>query len=219
MASTGADLKVQKAAMRKELKAALKATSPDNMAAQSEEIAKHLLPARFFQDISTVAVYLTAPRLREVDTNAIVADLLQPGSSRRCYVPVVVDSASNMRFLHIADMESLVEMPPFGILEPTPEYPDGTPREDVLNHSGPLDLILLPGLGFDKQGGRLGRGGGYYDKFLEKIMLRATENGWPRPKFVALAFREQLVDVVPMTAQDQRIDFLVTADGIHAFGE
>jgi len=124
-----------------------------------------------------------------------------------------------MCFLHIESMNSLVEMPPFGILEPKPHYSDGTEREDALRRGRPLDLVLMPGLGFDLSGGRLGRGGGYYDKFLDGAFNKAAQDGRDPPLLVALALREQVIPCVPTEGHDRRIDILVTADGIHDLRE
>ena len=66
-----------------------------------------------------------------------------------------------------------------------------------------LDVIVVPGVAFDRSGARLGRGGGYYDGFLA---------GLPgsRPVRVALAFDAQIVEGVPMEAHDQRVHVIVT---------
>ncbi|MFO1206734.1 MAG: 5-formyltetrahydrofolate cyclo-ligase [Burkholderiales bacterium] len=68
-----------------------------------------------------------------------------------------------------------------------------------------VDFVLVPGLGFDGDGGRLGYGGGFYDRLLV-AMTTATR--------VAAAFSAQVVDAVPMTAHDQRVELVVTEDGL-----
>jgi 5-formyltetrahydrofolate cyclo-ligase len=87
----------------------------------------------------------------------------------------------------------------------------------------PLDLLLVPGLAFDRQGRRLGRGGGYYDR-----AIAALRRVWPDrpPLLVALAFRAQVVGgeeedplllVVPTDdATDARVDVLATPEGLVA---
>jgi 5-formyltetrahydrofolate cyclo-ligase len=66
-----------------------------------------------------------------------------------------------------------------------------------------IDFALVPGLGFDASGGRLGYGGGYYDRLLARLpALR-----------VAAAYSGQIVEAVPMSAHDEYVDLIVTEDG------
>ncbi len=146
-----------------------------------------------------------------MDTSSILAAALEQG--KRCYVPLVKDSNSNMQLLHIDSLDDLHPAPPFGILEPAATQQDGSPREDVLTSAGLLDVLVLPGLGFDMSGGRLGRGGGYYDKFISDVVARAQQLGRPPPVLLALAFREQVVKGVPMGQLDRHINVLVLPDG------
>ena len=83
----------------------------------------------------------------------------------------------------------------FGISEPPPHAPRAQPK---------ADFILVPGLAFDPAGGRLGRGGGFYDRFLA---------GFEGVK-VGVCFPELLVDEIPMEEHDVRMDFVVTSEGI-----
>lgn len=72
-----------------------------------------------------------------------------------------------------------------------------------------LGAIIVPGLAFDRQGHRLGRGGGFYDAFLSRIDRR-FENDVPRPVVVGVCFGCQLVEKVPTFPHDQRMDVVVT---------
>jgi len=65
-----------------------------------------------------------------------------------------------------------------------------------------IDLVVTPGLGFDRQGHRLGRGSGFYDRFLADKTLKARRCG--------LCFAEQLLDQIPITGSDQPVDMIVT---------
>ena len=84
-----------------------------------------------------------------------------------------------------------------GIQEPTAD----TPASAI----DTLDLLVVPGLAFDRSGGRLGRGGGHYDRALQ---------GLARPFTVGVAYASQLVDAVPMGEGDQRVDCVITENGI-----
>lgn len=68
------------------------------------------------------------------------------------------------------------------------------------------NLVLVPGLAFDRSGYRLGRGGGFYDRFLETLPL-------PRPTLCGVCFSCQIAPVVPREAHDARVDFLLTENG------
>lgn len=141
-------------------------------------------------------------------------------ASKKVFVPRVDDRSANMTMLHIETLEGLERVQPFNILEPSDFHPDGRRRETLLQADGPIDVLLIPGLGFDLEGGRLGRGGGYYDNMLQKVLDRNLEKGWPRPKIVALAYGCQVLGEglqVPRDAHDVLIDCLVTAEGMREF--
>jgi 5-formyltetrahydrofolate cyclo-ligase len=70
--------------------------------------------------------------------------------------------------------------------------------------AGGIDLVVTPGLAFDGAGGRLGRGGGFYDRFLIRARPAAFAAGF--------ALREQVVGEVPAEATDARVDAVVTPE-------
>jgi len=120
--------------------------------------------------------------------------------------------------LHITNTDEDLVANSMNILEPTPLMPLGDPRANMMQSNEPVDLFLLPGLVFDKKGGRLGRGGGYYDLFLQNYLLLAKDKGWKQPWLVALAYNVQIQeDLVPMTSTDINIDALVSCNGILPF--
>jgi len=89
----------------------------------------------------------------------------------------------------------------FGMLEPAADLPVVDPAA--------LDVVLVPGVAFDRRGGRLGFGGGYYDRLLPTTpALR-----------VGVAYDECLADVLPCGEHDQRMDWIVTPSGLFATKE
>lgn len=82
------------------------------------------------------------------------------------------------------------------------------PLHCVLFPTGGLDLIFMPGLGFDKQGNRLGRGRGYYDAYLK----RCVQHQHSKPYTLALAFSEQICLQVPMDENDMKVDEVLYED-------
>ena len=115
---------------------------------------------------------------------------------KRIALPRVSGDTLEMHWIFGAD-----ELVPghFGIYEPHPNSPSA---------GNGFDLILVPGLAFDTGGGRLGRGKGYYDRFL------AGARGF----CVGLCFDDQIVERVPMESHDQRMDFVVTPSAIYSCG-
>ncbi len=105
--------------------------------------------------------------------------------------------------LRIEGPGELVAVEPFGIREPRPELRLRAERQIDLKT---LELIIVPGLAFDHRGMRLGRGKGYYDRFLSQIPKSIP--------LIALAFECQLVDFVPSEEHDRQVDFVVPEERI-----
>ena len=261
--SSDNDLKQAKSDLRIQIRRALKEMPDELRVAESAAIAQHVIASSTFKNANRIALYLSTPKLREVETHSLVDHALaQPHT--RLFLPKVDDKyatpphptppthphvprialpcraihppfgsrhhrqqkstrpsalrrESHMRMLHVTSLSDVVSSPPYGILEPNETYrappPDSeaTPREEAA--SGPLDLVLMPGLGFDRTGRRLGRGGGYYDAYVSKLLSIAAERGLPRPLLVALAFSPQVVPQVPVGTWDHDVDVLVTSEG------
>ncbi|EFN56489.1 hypothetical protein CHLNCDRAFT_144075 [Chlorella variabilis] len=209
-----AELGVDKRRVREQVKKALRQLSAEQMAEESRLIAARMLASAAFRDSPHAIIYVHCAKLREVDTTAILEAAM--AEHKRLYVPRVQDKEANMHFLHLDGWGALQEVPPFGIREPRPTYDDGRERQDVLLVDEPLELIVMPGLAFDRSGRRLGRGGGYYDKFIYSAQDRAAARGWAPPLLVALSFRSQLVERVPVEPHDVGVDAIVTPDDVIA---
>ncbi|MDM5279354.1 5-formyltetrahydrofolate cyclo-ligase [Paenibacillus silvae] len=80
-------------------------------------------------------------------------------------------------------------------------------------HWPDIDLVLVPGLGYDLDGGRIGYGGGYYDRFAERLDQYCAKQG-KRPLMAALVLPGQLEPNIPMDPLDLRLDLLITPEGI-----
>ncbi|XP_064961945.1 5-formyltetrahydrofolate cyclo-ligase, mitochondrial isoform X3 [Musa acuminata AAA Group] len=206
----------QKRALRSRIRKALKEFSPAQRAQEDVEIQNFVLNSSWFKSCKGLCAYISCKSLREVDTSRIIADVLKnSGVMKKLYVPRVEDKNSHMRMLRISTIEDLVANS-MNILEPSPVDSDQSEREDVLLASHPVDLLLLPGLAFDRHGRRLGRGGGYYDVFLRKYEELANQQNWKQPLRVALAYTVQIVEdeLIPMTETDVPVDALVSSNGV-----
>lgn len=116
----------------------------------------------------------------------------------RVLVPKVVADTKTMN-LHIITSYEDVESGAYGIREPRSEVP-------IEHDLSTLSMILVPGLAFDLDFGRLGYGGGFYDRFMQLFAAR----GLKRPFAVAAAFDNQLIPSVPSSWHDFRVDGIVT---------
>ncbi|MEC0128534.1 5-formyltetrahydrofolate cyclo-ligase [Paenibacillus pabuli] len=76
-----------------------------------------------------------------------------------------------------------------------------------------IDLVVVPGLGYDLHGGRIGYGGGYYDRFAETLAAKCAMTG-RRPLMASFVLPGQLQEEIPMDPRDLRLDLLITTEGI-----
>ncbi|WP_307350373.1 5-formyltetrahydrofolate cyclo-ligase [Paenibacillus polymyxa] len=76
-----------------------------------------------------------------------------------------------------------------------------------------IDWVVVPGLAFDCRGGRIGYGGGYYDRFTVQVEAEKRNNSHVGPLYVSLLLPGQLLTQVPMEPRDLRVDVLFTLDG------
>ena len=127
----------------------------------------------------------------ELNTQALLERILADG--KKLVLPRV-DKASQQLQLHlVADLNELVTGI-WGIREPDTNAEIIAPDQ--------LDLILVPGVAFDRAGFRIGYGKGFYDKLLAKVNPLSTR--------LSAAFDCQIIDAVPNEAHDQRVDIIVT---------
>uniref|UniRef100_A0A7C4QTC7 5-formyltetrahydrofolate cyclo-ligase n=1 Tax=Schlesneria paludicola TaxID=360056 RepID=A0A7C4QTC7_9PLAN len=168
---------------------------------QKDELSRQIV-ARFmalpeYQAARTVLFYLDVRS--EVRTRHSLPEALASG--KRIVVPYCVDGELELFHLESTD-ELAVGM--YKILEPRPELRTlAAKRVDV----AALDLIMVPGVAFDRRGGRTGHGKGYYDKLLEHAR-RDTP-------LVGLAFECQLFDAIPMQPHDVFMDKVITETAVY----
>ena len=141
-------------------------------------------------------VFLSLPT--EIDTTSLVLHAWR--DMKRVLAPKVSWEQRRMLPIEIKSLSDNVSESPLGIREPA----QGVPFP-VAN----IDLVIVPGLGFDRFGNRIGRGRGFYDRFLAHRDWHGTA--------CALALEEQFVPEVPTTELDMRVDMLVTDVTIRRF--
>ncbi|HUR40638.1 MAG TPA: 5-formyltetrahydrofolate cyclo-ligase [Verrucomicrobiae bacterium] len=190
MGDTANSLAQRKSALRRELRQVRAALSPNQRKRAAQQAARHLARACTRWGARNVAVYLGIAT--ELDTRPLIAALRH----LHLYAPKL-RPGNRLAFARLA--------PPlrrnrYGIAEPLASRPPAR-----------LDLIVLPLVGFDSSGARLGMGGGYYDRLL------ARPRAFRRPLRVGLAFAAQEIARVPVAADDVRLDAIVTELGLRRF--
>lgn len=144
----------------------------------------------------TVLVYI--PFRSEADVWPLAEALLASG--HRVAAPRVVRGQGRMD-LYAIDGRDALTPGSYGIMEP------GEDASAV--HFASIDVVVVPGLAFDRQGGRLGYGAGYYDRLFRQYALADVS----MPVRIGTGFGAQVVERVPMEAHDYRVDWLVTEHG------
>jgi 5-formyltetrahydrofolate cyclo-ligase len=156
----------------------------------SNDIFANLKQNSFFMNSKHIMIYLSFKQ--EVKTDPIISYCLNEG--KKVYIPICIPETHELCISRITALEEL-KSGHFGIREPMPEY-------IRLSDSSLIDVVLIPGIAFDRNGNRVGFGAGYYDRFLKRLSPEATK--------AALAFSFQVVDVVPSDEYDIPVDYIVT---------
>lgn len=168
-----------KAAARRVLNACTRAITPSDLSSRSQAICEHVGSLAVFKRANSVALYLAMPG-GEVQTQALLDAAL--GEGKTVWVPKVCNAegvplpclqrrtppqvdflTGRMDMYPVASHAAVAALPQnkWGIPEP------GQSTVSALRGNGdPLDLVIVPGLGFDCSGGRIGRGKGYYGELL-----------------------------------------------------
>lgn len=163
----------------------------------SQVIVERFVSLPEYQRAQTVMFYVDVRS--EVRTRHYFATALTHG--KRIVVPYCVDG--ELELFHLQSMDEL-SVGMYKILEPREDL-RGVPEKRVEVEE--LDLIMVPGVAFDRRGGRTGHGKGYYDKLLEHCR--------PDTPLVALAFECQLFPEIPMQEHDIFMDKVVTESAVY----
>jgi 5-formyltetrahydrofolate cyclo-ligase len=173
---------------REQVKALRDALSKEEKEKKDFAIYNKVVNSKEYKEASCIFIYVSYQN--EVDTHEIIKTALSQGKT--VCVPKIISLKEGMKVLRINDFNEL-KASAYGILEP----------EQVLEENFVIpDLVYTPGVAFDLKGGRIGYGGGFYDRFLDGLNKDV-------PKY-ALAYSFQIFDSVPMDERDQRIDAVIS---------
>ncbi len=184
-------IKEQKALLRKSLRAKSRALDPAYQRDADSAIRNAVLASKFYTESHTIFAYLGVDW--EIDTRPLLRQILTDG--KRLCLPRCTGERE-ITLCQITDLDDLVDGK-YGIPEP--------PRSAPMLAADEVELALIPCVGADKCGRRLGQGGGYYDTFLTNY----------HGAKLLLCREASVVEEVPVEAHDLLLPFLVTETGIH----
>jgi len=187
---------LSKAEIRRILRQRLAGMTDEQRRLGSAAACALLLNTPEFAAARTVMIYLSTPA--ELDTAPIALRALHEGKT--VAAPVVDRQQRRLLPVALTSLHEGLRIGPYGIREPAA----GTPLPLHL-----LDLVIVPALGFTPDGGRIGRGMGYYDRFLAQREFAGIACG--------LGFEQQVMEKLPLLDHDMRLGMLVTDRAVRRF--
>ncbi len=184
------------------MRAALASITPEQRTERSSAIVRAISNSDEFKGARCVMSFLAMAQ--EPDLSALHSRTL--ADSKRLCLPRMDWEARVMLPVAVARLDFKTEVRRHGVVEPV--------GGEEVNPSD-LDLVLVPGLAFDRRGGRLGRGGGFYDRFLESLRRVADSREIGRAAHVfGVCFAAQIVHETPVLPHDARVDAIACEDGL-----
>ncbi|MDE2733781.1 MAG: 5-formyltetrahydrofolate cyclo-ligase [Gemmatimonadota bacterium] len=160
-----------------------------------QAILEKVLGLEAYRRAKLVHTYVSSKE-NEVDTRALICTCLKHG--KRVAVPVVMPGTKTLAHALIDGLDQLV-VGPWGLAQPDPAAATWLPAE------ARIDLVVVPGLAFDRCGQRIGWGGGYYDRFLAQV--QAVKIG--------LCYDALVLDCIPGEPHDVPVDLVVAETAIY----
>lgn len=195
--STSCSLSERKA-LRRLLRSRRRALSSAQQKQSAHDLYRQLAQHAWFRRARSIALYLASDG--EISPHLLLTEAQR--RKKQVYLPVVSCWPERHMVFQRIDANTRWRRNRFGISEPVPDSRQQRPLWT-------LDLICLPLVGFDAGGGRLGMGGGFYDRSLAACNL-------PLPPLLGLAHSCQQVEQLPLEPWDMPLDAVVTEQGWHA---
>ena len=175
--------------------------SRDEIDFKSKKIEKKLFALPEFQRAKTVMFYVSFRS--EVKTEKMIRNALNLG--KRVAVPIV--DREKIMVSEIKNLKEELTKGSLGLREPKKEFRRRVDQKKI-------DLVVVPGVVFDRTGGRLGYGRGYYDRFLRSRSIALRMGRSAHCALIGLAFDLQIARKIPLVEKDVRVDKIVTESGI-----
>ena len=173
--------------IRKEIKEKRMKQSEEENRKKSKKIKEKLFALKEYKKAETILFYIS------YDGEVFTHDMIHESFYKKnIVVPVSNKDNFTLTLSHLKNLEEL-SIGNYNILEPRVEKIRKTNIKDI-------DLLIVPGVAFDKKCNRMGHGKGYYDRLLENVKI----------PIIGLAFEFQIIDEIPVEKHDKPIDIIIT---------
>ena len=192
-----------KSDLRQNLRAQRRALSAEEQCLAARRLAVNVAGTRLFLTSRRIACYL--PNDGEIDTAAVIEHIHR--LRKNCYLPVLSRLLHDRLWFAEATPKTKFVANRFGIPEPVVKSRD-------LIRAQEIDLILMPLVGFDDRGHRLGMGGGFYDRSLEFLRHRHC---WRKPHLLGIAYDFQRVNGLTADPWDVPLQGVITDQAVYLY--
>ena len=184
-------VKKEKKEIRQKLLEKLLALTAEELKRRSTNVEKMLSNLPIYKDAKVIMAYY--PLKGEVDILSTVRKVL--GKKRICF-PVMDLEKKTLSVFEVENFTGDFALGPYGVLQPDPAKAKEINIKEI-------DVVIVPGLAFDNRRNRLGRGAGFYDRFLKTLL--------PSTKKVGVAFEFQILDNLPVDSPfDEKVDVVIS---------
>lgn len=167
----------------------------ESLCKNSSIITQKILALDCIKKAKNIMLYLDFNN--EVKTDELIVKLISLGKTVSS--PITIKEEKKLIPSQIIDLKDGVKIGAYGIREPKPEC---SPEVEVKD----IDVVIVPAVAYDKDCYRLGYGGGFYDRFIERLREDAIT--------VGIAFDLQIFDSVPKEDHDAQLDYIITESQI-----
>ncbi len=193
----GSSTELNKKKLRDQVRAKRDALAPIERKKRSEIIVRKFFLIEDYRKSTNILLYY--PFRSEIDTTIIIKRALRDG--KKVILPRV--GTRGLELFFIDDISLQLEKGSYGIMEPIPGSCGIAKTADI-------DLVIVPGVSFDKKLNRLGYGGGFYDRLLQKINRKVHK--------ISLCFEMQISEKIPISEHDIKVDLLITESNTYYSG-
>ena len=192
---TNTSISAKKEKLRERVLATREELELDQVEIGGQAILERVLGLEAYRQATLIHTYISSKE-NEIDTRGLIEISLEQG--KRVVVPVLERGNKTMAHALIESLDGLVAGP-WGLVQPDPA------TATWLEEDAAIDLVVVPGIAFDRRGHRIGFGGGYYDRFLAKI--KAVK--------VGLCYDKLIIAAVPNEPHDVPMDIVVAQNATY----